>query len=97
MSYSKEQIRALAAQSHLFMTDDEAERYAVELDDMLAVADALKEIPEAVLCDSFLQARELSDLREDKTDDTPADKTLLLRACREDGYFSVPRAVEEQI
>ena len=96
MSYSKEQIRALAVQAHLSVTEAEAERYATELDDMLAVADALKEAPETELPDPFLQARLLTELREDVVTVPSADQALLLRACCEDGYFSVPRTVEEQ-
>lgn len=96
MSYSIEQIRTLAAQARLFMTEEEMRRYALELDELLAVADALTDAPDAELPDAFLQARTLTEWRTDAVKDTAADRAILLRACGEDGYFNVPRAVEEQ-
>lgn len=96
MSYSIERIRALAAQAHLSMDEEELKRYASELDELLVVADALADAPEDEYSDSFSQARTLTEWREDAVKDAAADRELLLRACGEDGYFNVPRAVEEQ-
>ena len=96
MRYSIERIRALAEQAHLFMTEEELSRYAAELDELLSVADALKDAPETALPDPFSQARTLTEWRGDAVADTPADRVLLLFSCGEDGYFNVPRAVEEQ-
>ena len=78
------------------MDEEELKRYASELDELLLVADALADAPEDEYSDPFSQARTLTEWRQDAVKETSADRAILLRACGEDGYFNVPRAVEEQ-
>ena len=94
MEYTLERIEALAAAARITLTKEEAEQMKTALDRMRGVADALCDTD--VAPDPFFGAVGLARLREDTVVSGLSQKESLAPAplC-EDGYFVVPRTVEE--
>jgi aspartyl-tRNA(Asn)/glutamyl-tRNA(Gln) amidotransferase subunit C len=96
VTYTKEEIRALARDARLALTEEEIARYAEELGALASLAEVLCEIPlsgERTCDDGALFAESL---REDRVAACPPREELLrVSAKSRDGYLVVPRTVEE--
>lgn len=96
MTLTPEQVRALAAQARLALTDDEAERIADELDDVLDVADRLQTLDLADVEPTVHVLPDVNVLRDDVARPSPARDALLAAAPDvKDGFVKVPRVMEE--
>ena len=97
MKYTKERICALAQIARIAVTDEEAERLCSELDEMQRFADVLQNAPqEADREDPFLDAVDMDALRPDGTETSlPGEEALAAAPMSRDGYFLVPRVLEE--
>lgn len=97
MKYTKERIYALAQIARINLTEEEAERFCLELDEMRNFADVLQNAPqEADGEDPFLDAVGTDALRPDRPGESLSQKEALSAApVSQDGYFFVPRVLEE--
>ncbi len=96
MIYTTEKIQALAAMSHIALSEAEVERMRHELGAMHAFAEALQNAPlEAEGEDPFLDSVPLSALREDIPGTCLPPERLLPGKGLDTPYFTVPRTVEE--
>ena len=89
MEYTIERVRALAQTARITLSREEEERLCRELGALHAIAEVLERAPiDSEADDPLLGAIPLSAWREDRAVACDADQTA-------DGYFRVPRAVEE--
>ncbi len=96
MEYSIERVRALSEMARIALSIEEERELCRSLGALHAIAETLERAPiDAEADDPFLNARHLSDLREDRAV-ASAGSTVWLEASESaDGFFTVPRAVEE--
>lgn len=96
MKYTEEQIRELARDARILLTDREAAQYADELEQLAALAEVLCEVPTAETRDGTSRCLSMADLRSDTAvQELSRDALMRMSARSRDGYFTVPRAVEE--
>lgn len=96
MEYSAERVRALSDVAHIALSDEEVQRLRRELGALRALADVLENVPvETEGADPFLNAVPLDGLRADRAIKSENSETWLSASKSEDGFFIVPRAVEE--
>ena len=95
MKYTEEQVRELARDARILLTDREAAQYAEELGQLADLAEVLCEVPLAEGQGETAQCLSMNDLRADTVfQDFSRDALLSLSPRSRDGYFVVPRAVE---
>lgn len=97
MKYTKERIYALAKIARIAVTEEEAERFCLELDEMRKFADVLQNAPqETDREDPFLDAVGKDSLRPDRLGSSlTREEALSAAPASRDGYFFVPRVLEE--
>lgn len=97
MKYTKERIYELARIARIAVTDEEAERFCRDLNEMRQYADVLQNAPqETDREDPFWDAVSMEALRPDHTEASlPKEEALAAAPVSRDGYFLVPRVLEE--
>lgn len=96
MKFTPEQVRALAGQARLGLTDEEAERLAAQLTDVLQEAERLKELDVEGVAPTLFGVQLVNVWRDDAVEASlPRDAALAAAPDVQDGFVKVPRIVEE--
>ncbi|MBQ9784745.1 MAG: hypothetical protein IJW29_04520 [Clostridia bacterium] len=96
MEYSVERVRALSEMARIALTNEEVEDMRRSLGALHALAEALEYAPvDETADDPFLNARPLDEWREDRAVSGAESRVWLTASESADGFFTVPRVVEE--
>ena len=96
MDYSIERVRALAEIARIVLTEEEEGQLCHSLGALHGIAEILEQAPiDAEADDPFLNARPLSDWREDRAMQWDGYGAWAEAVESADGFFTVPRVVEE--
>lgn len=94
---SREELLSLAEACHLALGEEELQTLAASLSDMLALADRLRRADRSVPPYRGTQELGLSELRADESGESLPREVLLAQAKdTADGFFRVPRVMEEE-
>jgi aspartyl-tRNA(Asn)/glutamyl-tRNA(Gln) amidotransferase subunit C len=98
MKITDEEVRRVAELASLALRDDEVERMAKDLDDILSHIDKLNELDTAgvePMSQVLFEAEETATLREDRERPSLTNQEALANApVSGSGYYKVPRVIE---
>ena len=90
-------VRHVAGLARLRLTDDEVARFARELSDVLSYIEKLNELDTSAVPPSAHALDVRNALREDEVRASwTSDKATANAAERQDGFFSVPKVLEQE-
>lgn len=96
MEMTPEKVRAMAGQARLALTDEEAERIAENLSQVLAAAEELQNLDLADVEPTVHILPHVNVMRDDVVQPSlPREAALAAAPDAEDGFVKVPRVMEE--